>query len=289
MHCSVSEIKNFQDCKRRWFYEYLKRMRTTGKALLFGTAWHGALEVFDQGGTLPEVLARADEECSHQFWATDDGAKAHTLLRAMLAAYFRRWEPTRNRWIHIASEFFFDVEVADGIKLVGYIDRIAEANGKTYFFERKTSSDSGATDTGSDYWQKLAIDPQPAAYRHVMGPDVGVVYDVTIKPALRQKKTESLDDYGDRVQEEMTANPNKYFVRRELHATADQRSEQWGEIVETATAIRDYKGNYPRSVNACGRFGSCPFLGVCVGTESLDSGRFAYEPSRHGEDDGPAI
>jgi len=77
----------------------------------------------------------------------------------------------------------------------------------------------------------------------------------------------------------------EHFVRHALHRTVEQSDALMDELREIFGEMARYDGrSYPRNETACqSRYGACPFLGVCTGIETLDSGRFVHIGSANPE------
>jgi hypothetical protein len=226
--------------------------------------------------------------------------------RAMVAAYFWRWLADRDDWDCLQVEGQFSGQIAQG-KIDG-LER-KRSTGQAFLWELKTASDEIAT-VGDDYWQRLALDVQIAIYHAeqeaAVGEELGVLYDVLRVPggkpkmkeriARRKAETEeqyearkaaaleTLEEFEVRLFNEMIGDQDKYLVRREVHVRRDERDAIVAEFAEDSAALATYIGSYPRNDSACkSRFGTCPYLGVCCGAESLDSERFVKVDSKHTE------
>jgi hypothetical protein len=300
---TVSAIGEYESCERRYRYKYvdLVRPRIHGKALNVGTLLHSALEEFSNGASADEALeAMAAAVDGHEYFGTDDGTVEYHRTRAMVRAYFSRWAVSRERWEVVGVEREFAIELAPGVAFAGKIDLIARADGRLYVWDHKTTSDE-VGNVGTDFWQRLAIDKQIAAYSEATLREYGempsILWDVVKKPAgkpkgkvkIARRKTESdaeyearkaanletLPEFEDRLAQEMTAKPDECLVRREVHRTREQHAELMSEIVETCNRIQEHKGCWTRNDKACRSYGStCAYLGVCAGVEGLDSERF---------------
>ena len=143
------------------------------------------------------------------------------------------------------------------------------------------------------------MDPQLSIYHDGaaalgFGP-VAVVYDVVSKPTIRPHKAtpldkrkykangelyanqrefdETPDEYRDRLEADVSANPDDYFRRGEVVRLKAEMDEARADNWYTAKRIKDSQrdGYHPRNPDACERYGSlCEFFGVCAGIERLD-------------------
>ncbi len=227
----------------------------------------------------------------------------HDLDRAlaMVDAYHERWQHTRSDWDTISVEMPFEIEFED-VLVTGKIDALKrhKPTGKLYVVERKTTSDD-IDNVGTDYWQRLALDIQVTVYQHaaqlLFDEEVAILYDVIRKPlgspklqaAIRKRASETEAEYAERKESvretpdefhsrlyhTMLEQPDRYLVRREVIRTRDETVLLLAEIHETFAEIENYHGSYPRNDGAChSRYGTCPYLGVCAGIETLDDPKF---------------
>jgi hypothetical protein len=260
------------------------RRPQSAKAQAIGTATHDGLEAFDAGGdVLALELAASRTVIEGGYWSTEGADVEAARVRAMLRAYHDRWSAERDDWEVVESEGEWRADLR-GVRVAGKRDAIwrSKASGALVVVERKTTSDEIGS-AGDDYWQRLALDSQIALYAWEASQryreEVSILYDVIRKPMgkpriadRKTKERESLAEFEARLVGEMLADPGKYLVRRVVHQTREQGAEIMAELAETASEIATYRGSYPRNDQACQtRYGRCPFLGVCTGTESLDS------------------
>jgi hypothetical protein len=276
------------------------RPAVSSRALSVGRAVHRGLELLALGKTLTDTLAAVTTEC------VDVDHVDLARVRAMIRGHHARWSPTAGEWAHVAPEQEFG-PIPLGLGTVkGKRDEIMRhvTSGK-FIREYKTSSEDIANVT-SDFWLRIAIDAQVELYRWATASDCQIIYDVIRKPAggpvlkkkIARRKDESdeslaarkeavretIEEYEDRLVSEMAADPGKWLVRRVIHRTREQSEAIIEELRETVDEIETYRGLFPRNESACrSRFGTCVYLGVCGGTESLDSERFVKLETAHPE------
>lgn len=315
---TVSEIRTFRTCERLWFYKYEEGVRPAleSKALLIGSAVHSALEIFWTGGSKGDALGKLEEICVGNFWESETGLLEATRCNLMICGYFNFWESQRGKWKTLPGgvEKVIQLGLDNGILLAGKVDGLARyEDGRLFMVEHKTSSED-VESTGSDYWQRLALDSQIDTYQHVLekefGETVSILYDVLKKigtaPKMKKAATkrkaetaeefaerkaalrETLAEFGSRILGDMEKAGEKWFVRREITRLDDQRAEHIVERDHTLAAMfAPGRKVYPRNDGACmARFGTCPFLGVCAGTATLDDPKFARLKDIHPELEG---
>jgi len=298
---TVSSIRDWRTCRRLWRYRHLDLVRpvASGKALNVGRAVHRGLELLATGTTLSETLAVVTLETN------DVDSVELARVRAMLRGYHAAWAHTFDAWqtVSVEEEFKFRLSQSEVAGKKDAVKRHVTAG--LHLWEYKTSSDDIA-DVACDFWQRLAIDAQVSLYQWRTEGDPAIMYDVLRKPqggpkskeAIRRRKIETdeefnarkeaaretIEEFEERLVSDMAADQPKYFVRRVIHRTREQSQEIINELLEDVQVIEAYRGLYPRNDSACrGKFGTCIYLGVCGGTESLDSERFRRLETSHPE------
>jgi hypothetical protein len=311
---TASSTREWEICHRRYRYKYIDRCRVAmkGRALNVGTIFHSGMESFAAGASVGQTIADINEEAnSNDYWATDDGQIELPRTRAMIRAYFNKWENHRELWMPVEIERTLGMQLDGDAEFSGKIDLLAKrkSDGKLFVWDHKTASDEIAN-VGTDFWQRLAIDRQVTLYaelaKQLYGERPGIMWDAVRKPlgrprmkkkiakrksetqteyeARKAEQMESLEEFEQRLFETMVADRDSYFVRREVHRTSDQSKEAMSALVETVREIENYQGSYPKNDGACqSRYGTCPYLGVCCGVETLDSERFIQSDVTHPE------
>ena len=167
-----------------------------------------------------------------------------------------------------------------------------------YVIEHKTTSKDIVP--GSPYWQRLTLDDQVSTYLEgakLLGHTPhGLLYDVIRKPGERpalatpvesRKYTkdgalyktqrdvdESPEDYGARIMEKISENPDAYFQRSIVVRIGDEARVAAQNAWIYAQQIMAFRksGNFPQNVDACeawGRF--CEFWDVCTNQDTLEN------------------
>lgn len=301
---STSSIRCYRRCPRLYKHQYLDLVRPAKvpAPLLIGTAFHHACEVFWTGADADEILNNLDELfAGDHYWASDKGKYQVAKIKAMAWNYHKMWASSRSKYDVIATEEQIKFRVIDSkqdsvvsndIHLVGKFDAIVKEKEteRHWLIETKTTAND-IEDQSSAYWEKLALDLQLSVYAEALGmqyDNLGIIYDVARKPRQRPKKskgivTESQPEFYRRVRGEIATDPEKYFVRKEIHRTSKQNLAIIDEAKETVRQIFLTTG-FPRNDSACTHAGqSCAFLGVCTGTDRLDSSNFVKGEHPHPE------
>lgn len=257
---SVSAANCWQNCNREYYFKYILKREPVEKPveLAFGSAWHAYREgKEDFHGLTGQELVK---------------------LKVLNECYTQHWkdEPLEI----IAHEEGFELPGFDGdgldpdLLVCGRID----GRGANRLVEFKTTS--SYIDAGSLYWERILDDRQIQTYLGALW-SLGhtfndVVYDVARKPGLKRKGKETLEDYGNRVREAITDDPDAYFQRRTFTFTEEQVAETWTDLHSIYRQIpeTDSKKDFPRAPKSCHSYGRpCGFLDVCRGAALVSDDR----------------
>ena len=265
-------------CPRRhyWRFEVGLHALVDGMALRFGSAWHRAMEFRWQGRSAEEALLEAVKE------PTFDEITVATLA-GLLGAYYARYADCEIvKELHPEVAFRLPLAGSRTFDAGGKIDGLGVLHdGRLALVEHKTCGTDIAPD--SDYWLRLRFNQQVYQYvlaARALGWDVQfVIYDVTRKPAIRQKQGETAAGFGDRLAADAKERPEFYFARREVPILDQdlaefevQRLALSRQILFFRSAARNARRpehGWPRNCNemTC-KF--CEFEGFCMANVSVD-------------------
>ena len=276
---TASRMTTLLACPRRhfWRYEVGLKAETEAHALRFGSAWHAAMEARWRGAPLELAIQAAvsGPTGSPQGVCRFDEIDL-AMLAGLLTGYFRRYAEEIVKELQPEVEFRHPIEGSRTFDSAGKIDGLGVLHdGRLALVEHKTTSES--VDSGSDYWLRLRLNQQVMQYvvaARALGWDVGLIlYDVTKKPAIRQRQGESAAEFGERLAADTQARPEFYFARREV-PVLDQDLEEFkvqryelSKLIlalrqaERRTALREQA--WPRNVNGMG-CQMCEFAGFCM-------------------------
>jgi hypothetical protein len=288
---TTSEVATWQRCRQEHAYRYLELVRPveTAATLSFGRIIHSALEIWWTTRVLELALKALDITGVDPY----EQAKA----AAVMIGYHHRWrdEPQKETQVEVS----FELE-RDGYRLTGKIDGLQPSK----IIEHKTSSED--ITPGSLYWQRLAIDSQVTNYyagARALGADPECcLYDVLGKPGSKPKKATPIDkrkykkkggglyanqrlsdetprEYRDRLVEGISSDNYQRGEIVRLEAEELRARREMGDIIAEMR-----RGKVFRNPGGCVRYGrTCSYLGVCSGTESLDSSKFRQAERKHEE------
>lgn len=280
-----SELSTFSRCEERHNLRYNKLLVPFQEhpALRMGSAFHAGIEHQSVDAAL-ETLRGPDP-----MWSIFEGPAAQVreaTVAAMVGGALKRWTDWPDK-----HEVGFSVPLRNPATgrpstkhvLQGVIDGVWSSPSRVLLGEWKT-----AAQVSNEYMQRLEIDFQVSTYLWVASQIYGLpvremIYRVVKKPTIRQKKTEELDEYIERLIQDYLDRPEFYFFEARVGRT-DEQLNDWAEqawathhrilqIRNGATAIR--------STQSCLNRGKCPYFDLCVGAVTEDS--FKVLEQRHTE------
>jgi hypothetical protein len=238
-YVSISEIREFRSCQKRWQYLYRDRQRpvSSGAARQVGKFVHRALEEFWKGKSIAETRMMLKPAQEHSFFKTPKGQIQLARSHATITAYFSYWESERDKWEIIEQDAGVERWVRGKLdhlglnaKILGRVDVLAryKETGVLHFIDSKTTSDDIST-TGADFWQRLAMDIQATAYQELLQVEfqepVKILFDAIHKiqnsPKLKtgapkKKKSETDEEFQERKrvhEEEQRETPVEFSNR----------------------------------------------------------------------------
>jgi hypothetical protein len=209
-----TSITTFQTCPRKYYWGYVEKLepiREKALPLRFGTLWHTGMEIWHRDKDLSLV---------HKAMETSTLPPIENMqLLAMMGGYVEKY-PIED-FIVLELEKQFEAKIRNPktnrlsrkFSMRGKVDGIVEKPDGNYVLEHKTTSVFSGT-----YLERLWADFQVMLYCYYLYLSgysiVGVIYNIAQKPGIRLKKTETLEEYGERLIE-VYKNPDM-FHREEL-------------------------------------------------------------------------
>jgi hypothetical protein len=229
-----SLLQKFVQCRDRFHKHVVLGLRETGRkeAMEYGSIFHKLLELgtlLGKNNTRMNLLKAANTAFANK------DIESVELIKTAVVQYFEylKWEHDKPKYKYIAAEPVFrelyelptisfnpceeiNIRIPSGIKipLRGRIDEVLEINGHMWIQENKTKGridESMLIDTIPSNIQVMfyAVCSQLKYSR----PCKGVIYNVIRKPALRQRQSESDNDFIERIKEDIQTQPDHYFKR----------------------------------------------------------------------------
>jgi CRISPR/Cas system-associated exonuclease Cas4 (RecB family) len=140
LYVSVSSIKDFLECKKRyWYRTHRKEASVLNQYVIRGSAVHEAIEAADNIEDAREYI-RNYYSFRAPLFADVDGDGLTSAVDKMLVNYYEKINPTLGDYTSDLIEYKFEIPWSENITLVGKIDRITFAQPTPALFDWKTGT-----------------------------------------------------------------------------------------------------------------------------------------------------
>lgn len=298
---SNSGRSTFQSCRQQFLLDYGYRLRRRGLKDYFwvGSAAHDEWErmYLNKKFNKPAFKKRINKKTKEavKLCVTPDQEdrlwKASAILMGLIPAYARNYleQDLKNHKL-LAAEVGFELEIpGTDWKYMGFSDLLTKVK-KTHgvlskndivMWENKTT---GTLDT--NYIARLPLDFQVIGYCWgirdglKLGTPDWVMYNASLKTRLRQKQSETLGQYLDRIEEDYLADPTKYFYRELLVFDDDAIDRFVNEL--SRWVIQDLEGAirtgfFSKNTRQCTAYGICDYMQICSGAIPLKEAILQFE------------
>ena len=284
-----TQLTDYKTCPRYYYLRHVRGWRAAGTAmpLVFGLAWHSAMDIVWRGagamwaGKVPkEAVIATAMSAFEDTWveagckpinelALQDlellGARTPMIAQEMLHHYIeKRWDLLGSAKL-IASEKPFAVPIYPDDQSVWYIgrrDKIIDLHGDGIVLEHKTTSEY-KVDGGfkSSYLEGWSPNSQCEGYLFSSMMEYKNIRQVWVDAALVHKKVH--DQFKFIPITATTAGlDNWLWEARDWIERIDSEKER----LESQPLDRPVLGAFPRATNSCsGKYGLCTFIHVCRG------------------------
>lgn len=308
---SNSERQAFTMCRKKWQWTYDERYEPIGTPtpFLVGTAVHEVIAEFykpvkDPRSEDGELLDMSPEAIINRVFdpvlsgkdnrflspeQMEDVAKQKVMTLGMALAYVRVYADDRKKWKVIDVERKGKFRINKNWDMYFTVDMLVKIKGKAWVVEHKTTAVIDA-----NYVSRLDLDDQVTTY--LVGVEKtwgikaeGVIYNVIMKPRIRQKQKETREEYLGRVLALYEDNPQEYLYRAQLYRTKGIRKTFERELdLFTKEMDRAEKlGFYYKNTGACsGIRGTCSMMPLCIEGEKAAKDRFRVRKERSQYDEG---
>jgi RecB family exonuclease len=282
---TTSRMNCLRRCPREHYLRYELRLRRSAEAsyLRLGSAYHRGIELISQGMEPAEAIADAISGYAHcpPSIEADKWAVERETVTALIAGHAWRYGNDELEIIEVEKPFEIPLRnpktgaASRTFLLAGKIDAIGRLpDGRYVVVEYKTTGDDIAP--GAMYWLRLRHDPQISLYviaARELGYDVaGVFYDACRKPTIRLKKTETPEEYGQRLWEDITSvRPDYYYQRHEIPRLEDELEAFSIDAWDQAKQLMDVR-RHKRWFRNASRWTCdfCDYAGICLSGQRID-------------------
>ena len=305
MFWTHSSVSLFRDCKRKFFWTYLMRLRPswTDHNLLVGTAFHNTLEDYYKNPKKPMSgickkhfkKLKAEIMRNSTFYDQDQADKATVacnMFVGMCLGYDAQYKNDRKKFKNVQVEKNFKLDMGDYFYL-GQIDMMYNTN-RPRTMETKTASSITST-----YIKRLEIDNQIAGYYY--GARNGLkhnarfcTYNVVKKCQLRRNPSkETVEEFDNRVRLAYIEKSEQYFHREKVRVTKEKVDAFLFNMEIANQEYQDIINNYdPTQPEAWGfndkqctaYFKMCPYFTLCTeGLDFMSQGLYTQRATMHSE------
>lgn len=245
MQLSISKIKTFKACRRKYELRYVEKLipEKKAEALETGSSYHKLIEELSKTGHLREC------DYSREY--------------AMAKAYEKYIYPNisveeTEKELEYKSEW-----LADGDCIIGFADGIADDG---HIVEHKTY---GGNDSMEAYEYNLEWDEQILMYMLMTGMNK-VWYTVCRKPTIRKKKGEEDEEFYERMLAWYDEDPDNRIKLMEIERTQKEVAKFERELKDIYhemkyAAAEELRNPYYRNTCHCSMWGSrCEYDPVCL-------------------------
>lgn len=239
MKASISRIKAFKACRKKWFFRYHENLVpiSTSDALETGKAYHARLEALENGEPLENDFSKD---------------------AAMATAYEKYIFP---KFKVVAAEAELEKRIGEHV-LHGFVDGLSVFG---YIVEHKTTS--ADISEGGEYEYNLLWDEQVLAYMSLTGMRK-VYYTVCRKPTIRQKKDETDEQFYQRMVEWYdtdTESKIRVFTVERTDAEVEQFERDFESICAEMQEAEHEAGKIYRNTCHCCAYGRrCEYSSICM-------------------------
>lgn len=276
-----SKLKTYLECPRHYFYEYILgwRPETPSNHLVFGSAWHLAMEHLLLNGYDPDSVAEAYQlflaEYRKTFSPETDqlyAPKTPEIAELVLYAYAANYSKDLERYEVLHTEIAGVVALTEDRQLHFRMDSIIRERetGMIYSLEHKT---------GSRLWrweEQWPLSIQVGTYTHVLYClyPAEIVRGIIVNGSFFTKAPRSWEAWlnGDRSKYK----PPFDFMRVPVYRSTDQMqtwlwgTTAWLDLLEwdfqsllTQDQNAPFMSCFPMNPTSCTNYLGCPFKDFC--------------------------
>lgn len=287
---TVSVHKLFDTtCDRYYFWRWIMNLvpNKFHLAFWFGSVVHAGIEQIGAGKSLKKARKCMDREDRNTCKKNPPGVDLRQevdaqrgIARLMIEAYQDIVKDKMKGLKFGGAEQHFEMPLKQSpVLFEGTVDAWYKDKKKVVLFEGKT-----AKRPDNDYFRKLKFDKQVNGYaiglHHLIGKyPRECYYTVFRKPQIRQRKTETPEDFFDRLEQDLIDRKDWYFIfYKHLFGKGAVKAVlndiEW--MTFDLAAKYDYltedqlldPANWPRNDRQCFDYGTCPYFTLCQRTKS---------------------
>lgn len=252
---SHSRINCFKQCPMLFKYKYIEKLVPLGadtKPLSMGKAFHVGIENCSSQAAL-------DYMNNDEYFMSQENENDKVIVLAMVDAFLKRF-PEAKTWEH---EKYMTGKMIEDNDFQLYIDGLEKHGDGYYIIELKTASRVDQT-----YIDKLDFNDQISRYYYMAEQNgykiLGVKYYVVKKPLLRQKQSESIEQFRQRLVDKIMEEDSIYYTL--IERTPEQIDDCIKDTIYDMQTIENTT-RFTKNLTACSCYGTCPYIDLCRGVK----------------------
>jgi hypothetical protein len=261
-----SELSTFTGCPYAWYWGYyrgLKRFPTLSQ--LVGSAVHLGLSLRSKGRDWDKEMGLLFSEETMGLISQAENIQNKLEMSKLLVEHF-----PLDKLRVLQSEIVFQDRIKipetgwsmHNARIAGKVDALADLpGGGRWIVEYKTTST-----LDENFLKKLRLELQGQIYMdHFPLPTRGLLYAVIQKPLIRQKKTETREEFFGRLKTEITDENYRFmFVDRENETEAIEQSRT--EVINIIRYIKQMTKEkaFWHAPSACRNWRGCAYTDLCL-------------------------
>lgn len=281
LHISVSSYSDFMTCRRLYFYKRIKKYERSEFNIPFvvGKVVHYGMEhIFKKASNAiertVEYFRKEKAEINKTFILTEKQSEQlneqEIVTQGMLKAYRKKYAAMIRDMKVLGTEVEGSVMLEDDVAIVVKLDNLVSIKERKILHELKTTKY-----LTPDYVKRIQTDKQTAFYFHFYNvlfekkPIKEVMYDVIRKPSIRQKQSESKQQYLQRLEEwyDMPdSEGNKFHIER-----FKEPKIGFNALLESVSGVAadmkrcKHKEDYYQDFDKCTSYYGdiCPYYALC--------------------------
>lgn len=278
---SHSAATTFGNCRRKFYYQYIEGLELkflNTRFLLGGIIGVGISHIYGKRKDFVEVtlrefkqkLKQARKQYVISAEQEQELAYMEVIIEAMLIGYAEKHKKFIAETEWMGSEVKLDYVTPKGTHIYGKMDNRLKYQGKMYVHELKTSKY-----INNDYVQNIKNDPQTALYMPLYNMTHtdkihGIVYDVIMKPSIRQKQNESKESFIDRLLAYYMANDEKKFYMEIITRPLISPTKIFNVYDNLSQGLKmaTEKEHFYENFDYCHVWNKCEFYDLCFKGEN---------------------
>jgi hypothetical protein len=260
-------MTDFKNCRRKFYYrnELLLTPRLRKSSFSLGSAVHKGIET----RSIEKALKAFDDVFPNSQEESDSIETMKIICTAMLEGYFALYPAFEDAQAEI--QFLLPIinpngRTSNSFKLAGKADGLARIDGQNWLIEYKTASV-----IDKNYVDKLNLDTQITTYIYALQRFLnikieGVIYRILRKPTIKQKQSENIFQYQDRLIKDYKDRPDWYFHEEKLYRSQDDLTEFENELWMLTQDVLHCQRNkaWFKNTGRCADYGLCSYSSLCL-------------------------